>query len=94
MTMDCEDSFQATAVLLRSIAQQQPAPTDDANVSPKTISNGSDPKKIKLPGEASPGKAALESEIQALIARVHDLEIKAVSLLFFYSVSLSTLRQF
>lgn len=89
MTMDCEDSFQATAALLRGIAAQpQPAPTDDASVSPKSLSNGSDPKKIKLPGDVSPGKAALESEIQALIARVHDLEIKAVSADFFFSCPL------
>ncbi|QKX62879.1 uncharacterized protein TRUGW13939_10047 [Talaromyces rugulosus] len=77
--MGCEDSFQATAALIRSIAQPQLAPTDDASVSPKSQSNGLDPKKIKLPGDASPGKAELESEIQALIARVHDLEIKAQS---------------
>lgn len=77
--MGCEDSFQAAAAVLRTIAQQQPAPHDDASISPKSQPNGFDPKKIKLPGEPSPGKAALESEIQALIARVHELDMKAVS---------------
>jgi hypothetical protein len=88
--MACENSFQATAALIRSIAQPQLAPTDDASVSPKSQSNGLDPKKIKLPGDASPGKAELESEIQALIARVHDLEIKAVSVDLFSLYLFST----
>lgn len=74
-----DDTFQAAAAILKDLAREVP-PSDDSKPSPEIAqTNGVDAKKVKLPGAATPGKVAFESELRALVCRVHDLEVELVS---------------
>jgi osomolarity two-component system sensor histidine kinase NIK1 len=77
------DAWKAAATILSGLGREVPA--SDDSVPSHNATNGVDTKKVKLPGETSPGKAAFECELQGLIRRVHDLETEVVSppLLFF-----------
>ncbi|KKA17195.1 Two-component osmosensing histidine kinase (Bos1), partial [Rasamsonia emersonii CBS 393.64] len=74
-----DDAFQAAAEILKGLAREVPASDDSEPSTNSVATNGFDPKQVKLPGEPSPGKTAFETELQALIGRIHDLETELVS---------------
>jgi hypothetical protein len=74
-----KETLSAATSILQGLARNG-IPTDDAPTSTKlATTNGFDLKGFKLPGEATPEKQAFESELEALVQRVHDLELEVVS---------------
>ncbi|KAJ5601438.1 hypothetical protein N7510_010972 [Penicillium lagena] len=74
-----DETLAAATAVLQNLAREEPTP---GSSSPPfdfqfPVSNGT--KSARLPGEPSPAKAAFESELEALVRRVHHLEFQAVS---------------
>lgn len=74
-----EDPFFAAAAILKTLAVEPPPSDDDAEIPVKRVINGFEKKRVKLPGEDTPGKKAFTTELECLIRRVHELETELVS---------------
>lgn len=79
-----DETLAAATAILQGLARE--VPRTNASSPPSSDQEGSSPsangfetKRIKLPGESSPAKAAFEKELEALTRRIHLLEQKAVS---------------
>ena len=68
----------ALAGILSNLAKQHD-PARDNTFGSHVVANGGRNTKIQLPGVDSPDKEALETELQALAARVQYLEAKAAA---------------
>ncbi|EAU29725.1 hypothetical protein ATEG_09534 [Aspergillus terreus NIH2624] len=76
-----DETLAAAAAILQGLARESPsgtAPPFDFQFS-LPPANGYDAKISKLPGDPSPAKAAFESELEALVRRIHHLEFQTVS---------------
>jgi hypothetical protein len=76
-----DDTLTAAAAILQNLAREAPSsgsPSFDFNFSPHST-NGVDTKIPKLPGDPSLAKVAFENELEALVRRIHRLEIQTVS---------------
>uniref|UniRef100_A0A093VDZ4 histidine kinase n=1 Tax=Talaromyces marneffei PM1 TaxID=1077442 RepID=A0A093VDZ4_TALMA len=69
-----EDSFFAAAAILKNLAVEPSPSDDDAEITVKQVINGFEKRRVQLPGENTPGKKALTTELECLIRRVHELE--------------------
>jgi osomolarity two-component system sensor histidine kinase NIK1 len=76
-----DETLAAAATILQGLARDGILTDDTPPPSNNHIitTNGFDSKKLKLPGESTPEKQAFESELEALVRRVHDLELEVVS---------------
>jgi osomolarity two-component system sensor histidine kinase NIK1 len=77
-----DETLAAAAAILRGLAREGPRSGSAPPFDSQTLhasSNGYDTKLTKLPGDASPAKAAFETELEALVRRVQQLESQAVS---------------
>lgn len=75
-----DDTLTAAAAILQNLAREAPSsgsPSFDFNFSPHST-NGVDTKIPKLPGDPSLAKVAFENELEALVRRIHRLEIQTV----------------
>jgi hypothetical protein len=80
----CDETLLAAAAVVQGLAKDippSPLPSFNNNHKPGQAANGCDVAKIKLPGDESDGKAALERELAALISRVSTMQSFVVSFL-------------
>ncbi|KAF2664210.1 hypothetical protein BT63DRAFT_407088 [Microthyrium microscopicum] len=78
MTPLSSDTADAVAAILSNIAKNYD-PHNDVSFSGQVVANGSARSKTSLPGPKSKSSLALETEINALVNRVHYLEARAAN---------------
>ncbi|WEW58963.1 histidine kinase osmosensor [Emydomyces testavorans] len=72
-----DDTFEAAAAIIQGLAKDVPESMVlpfNGHKAKDQLTNGVDVAEVKLPGEDSKGKAALERELSALIRRVHTMQ--------------------
>lgn len=84
MTLN-DDTLAAAAAIIQGLAKDVPESAALPFNGNKTSqpANGVDLAKIKLPGDDSEAKAALEKELSALVQRVNTMQTFVVSLVLF-----------